>query len=693
MTDAAYDLEKYSNLVDIPLDGNQKDSLGVDKYTKALAKFIENAKTPTTLSIQGEWGSGKTSLMKHLECELCKNENEPEAPKPYRGIWLNIWKLSLMHSPEETLQQVIQAITDHIMNILKNEYKINVNDDEELKNLWHKTSDKKLGEKTFSTVMKLLGAGVVNVGAKYVGIGNLINFQQQIESKDGPVPMPTIPELQNTMDGLIEYCWKKDKEKNKKARGFLFFVDDLDRLDPSVAVSVLELLKNVFEVEHCVFILAIDYEVVVRGLVPKFGEFSEKNERQFRSFFDKIIQLPFNMPVESYDTQKYITQALKDIGYFSEEEFAKLTDITEYDLFQSEDSDDEDLSSDTISDEDKFNVAEAAVELITLSTGSNPRSMIRLVNSLSLNQIMWEGQNNTDKISLSVEDKLINLGFTCIQISYSSIYSLLNSNPCFLKWDDSFASRNRLPHLSDQEQKEAEELDENKPWQIIIRRATQNNVYMRQRRQNIEKLLTLIAKLATGKELTSISKEDNEINDFLETKFRKLLSFSSVTEAGLTAINTEKKYSYRTRKFSYETFWNNFQDTAFSNEDFKKLFNPRTPNNQSYLNYFVGTNGVKITVNIAPTKNKIDVILKFENKKEIFDSIKKDKSEIQKYFDSEIEWNEISPRSNKEKEKLKVSRDCIFNEDFPNNMTKHYDWIRDVMSKMKTEICDKHIKK
>ena len=70
-----------------------------------------------------------------------------------------------------------------------------------------------------------------------------------------------------------------------------------------------------------------------------------------------------------------------------------------------------------------------------------------------------------------------------------------------------------------------------------------------------------------------------------------------------------------------------------------------------------------------------------------------DKSEIQKYFDSEIEWNEISPRSNKEKEKLKVSRDCIFNEDFPNNMTKHYDWIRDVMSKMKTEICDKHIKK
>lgn len=59
MTDIASDLEKYSNLVDIPLDGNQQDSLGVNKYTKALAKFIENAKTPTTLIYSGRMGKWK----------------------------------------------------------------------------------------------------------------------------------------------------------------------------------------------------------------------------------------------------------------------------------------------------------------------------------------------------------------------------------------------------------------------------------------------------------------------------------------------------------------------------------------------------------------------------------------------------------------------------------------------------------
>ena len=41
---------------------------------------------------------------------------------------------------------------------------------------------------------------------------------------------------------------------------------------------------------NCVFVLAIDYDVVVKGLESKFGKKTEENEREFRSFFDKIIQ-------------------------------------------------------------------------------------------------------------------------------------------------------------------------------------------------------------------------------------------------------------------------------------------------------------------------------------------------------------------------------------------------------------------
>lgn len=56
-----------------------------------------------------------------------------------------------------------------------------------------------------------------------------------------------------------------------------------------------------FDVRHCVFVLAIDYDVVVKGLEKKFGQKTEGNDREFRSFFDKLIQVPFSMPLSAYE--------------------------------------------------------------------------------------------------------------------------------------------------------------------------------------------------------------------------------------------------------------------------------------------------------------------------------------------------------------------------------------------------------
>ena len=89
----------------------------------------------------------------------------------------------------------------------------------------------------------------------------------------------------------------------------------MDRIEPKDAVKILELLKNIFSLPYCVFILAIDYQVVIKGLKDKFGDLTENNEREFRSFFDKIIQLPFVMPVSSYSTGEYVLSLLKDINF------------------------------------------------------------------------------------------------------------------------------------------------------------------------------------------------------------------------------------------------------------------------------------------------------------------------------------------------------------------------------------------
>ena len=50
-------------VVDEPLAKGGQDQLQIRKHASSLAKFVKRSQTPITIGIQGEWGSGKTSLL------------------------------------------------------------------------------------------------------------------------------------------------------------------------------------------------------------------------------------------------------------------------------------------------------------------------------------------------------------------------------------------------------------------------------------------------------------------------------------------------------------------------------------------------------------------------------------------------------------------------------------------------------
>ena len=58
-----------TGIIDEPVNysKNEDDKLGIKDYAYALKTFIENTETPMTIGVQGEWGSGKTSLMDLME--------------------------------------------------------------------------------------------------------------------------------------------------------------------------------------------------------------------------------------------------------------------------------------------------------------------------------------------------------------------------------------------------------------------------------------------------------------------------------------------------------------------------------------------------------------------------------------------------------------------------------------------------
>jgi len=49
---------------------NNPDKLGTGQYAKALAKFAIECDTPLTIGVQGEWGSGKTSLLNMMREDI-----------------------------------------------------------------------------------------------------------------------------------------------------------------------------------------------------------------------------------------------------------------------------------------------------------------------------------------------------------------------------------------------------------------------------------------------------------------------------------------------------------------------------------------------------------------------------------------------------------------------------------------------
>ena len=99
-------------------------------------------------------------------------------------------------------------------------------------------------------------------------------------------------------------------------------------------------------------------------------------------------------------------------------------------------------------------------EIVLYTIGGNPRSIKRLVNSVSLIEIFTDakvtfagGDKNT--IKETDEEKFLMFSLLCLQIAYPAIYSLLVEQPNFTKWDNDFA----FSHTNKEEEKEKELFD------------------------------------------------------------------------------------------------------------------------------------------------------------------------------------------------------------------------------------------
>lgn len=462
-----------TSIIDLPRNSEkgEKDNFNITPFEAGLTNFINQTNTPITIALQGEWGSGKTSLMNSLQEKLGANYNND-----FHSVWLNTWEYALMKDANATLIDIISGLIERVSKIA------NIEDSQTKKILTKLWS---VGKTTAKFVAKNTADKVIDGASEIV--------EDVLKSNNSS----SISEIRTELEEIIEKCTQKDSKK-----GFLFFIDDLDRIDPPVAVQLLELLKNIFTIKNCVFILAIDYDVVVKGLEPKFGKLTDKNEREFRSFFDKIIQVPFSMPVSSYKIDDFIKESLLNINYLNKEQ-----------------SNNEQLIS--------FFTKSA-----NNSVGTNPRALKRLINSLSLIDCINKAKGNhiPEDEAMDKELELItNFNLVSIQIAYPQVYRLLSTEPNYAGWNENTAIQANLKPLNQDIKDKLNTIDEfDEEWEQVLFRLCENDPYLKRKCIQISKLLNSLK--------TYIENNDETVEDIIST----VISISSVTNVESLDTPTEE---------------------------------------------------------------------------------------------------------------------------------------------------------
>ena len=355
-------------VIDLPLDPREKDNvadldkLKISSYYEGLAEFISGCVTPMTIAVQGPWGSGKTSALFSIE-RLLDGPVGHSRPNP-EVFYINTWQYSVLDSGSTLVTAVLERIVADFVSHTNADCANTPEDNPYLQKIRKatKATSRLIGDILLQSSAQWVKSYGVSVTPDMLKSAVSEYLSTESEERAGESvgastsTADTVVDLRTEFAELIEsYCRLKNIDK------VVFLIDDLDRLEPARAVELMEVFKILLDVPQTVFILAVDFDIVKLGVRQKYSaEFmmegsSDFGEWKARSFFDKIVQVPFNMPVSSYEPAALVEQQL---GQFSS------------------------------SLRNKDELVEQFCAAARYSVGTNPRAIKRLFNAFTLTNLI-----------------------------------------------------------------------------------------------------------------------------------------------------------------------------------------------------------------------------------------------------------------------------------------------------------------
>lgn len=250
----------------------KNDRLDRKDAIENLSHLIVSTKEALTLSINADWGAGKTTFVKLWQKYLKKEHS-------VNSIYFSAWEDDFSKEP---LISILGEINNYIAE-----------------NFEHETETIKKFEKVKEFGGKVLKRGLPAFikGATY----GALDIDRGFEDAIGAI-------TEETAKGLINN-YSKDKEITQKfkdaiqellknidnSKAFVIFIDELDRCRPLYAIELLERVKHIFGIDGLIFVLSIDKKQLSESIKSQYGNIDTN------SYLKRFIDLEFNLTNNSLD--------------------------------------------------------------------------------------------------------------------------------------------------------------------------------------------------------------------------------------------------------------------------------------------------------------------------------------------------------------------------------------------------------
>lgn len=277
---------KMRFLPDEPI--TDKDLLGFDEFVELIQSSIYYTEAPFVYGVLGDWGSGKTSILRLLKNRLINNLEG--GTYPFIPIWFNAWQY-------ENEANIVYPL----LYAIKRDYDCRIGIFDETK---------KFGEKFLQVVatstLALMDLGLRAV-TKYftdetLRLNDIADHLRAVQEHPGELQRvlagwaDEVTNLHSAFESLLDtYASELAILRTGIAKDdicFVILIDDLDRCLPDTAIAVLESIKNYLAVKNCVFVLGLNPKVIYQGIRVKYRGL----EIDGREYLEKILNYSFYVP-------------------------------------------------------------------------------------------------------------------------------------------------------------------------------------------------------------------------------------------------------------------------------------------------------------------------------------------------------------------------------------------------------------